>query len=82
MKDLQKDIQSGNWKQVYLLFGEEDYLRQQYKNRLLKALNPDEDTMNYSIFSGKDINPAEIIDLAETMPFFSDRRVTHIEDSG
>ena len=60
MKDLQKDIQSGNWKQVYLLFGEEDYLRQQYKNRLLKALNPDEDTMNYSIFSGKDINPAEI----------------------
>ena len=50
MKDLQKDIQSGNWKQVYLLFGEEDYLRQQYKNRLLKALNPDEDTMNYSIF--------------------------------
>ena len=82
MKDLQKDIQTGNWKSVYLLFGEEDYLRQQYKNRLLKALNPQEDTMNYSMFSGKDIHPEEIIDLAETMPFFSDRRVIYIEDSG
>ena len=46
MKDLQKDIQTENWKPVYLLFGEEDYLRQQYKNRLLKALNPEEDSMN------------------------------------
>lgn len=82
MKDLQKDIQTGNWKPVYLLFGEEDYLRQQYRKRLLKALNPEEDTMNFSMFSGKDINPAQIIDLAETMPFFADQRIIYIEDSG
>lgn len=82
MKDLQKDIQTGNWQRVYLLFGEEDYLRQQYRHRLLDALCPEEDTMNYSMFSGKDINPAEIIDLAETVPFFANYRVIYVEDSG
>ena len=40
------------------------------------------DTMNVSSFRGKDINPAQIIDLAETMPFFAERRVILIQDSG
>lgn len=82
MKDLQKDIQTENWQRVYLLFGEEEYLKRQYRIKLLKALCPEEDTMNYSMFAGKDINPAEVIDLAETMPFFAERRVIYIEDSG
>ena len=35
-----------------------------------------------SSFEGKNINPKEVIDLAETMPFFADRRVIEISDSG
>ena len=31
MKNIQADIKSGNFKQVYLLYGEEAYLKQQYK---------------------------------------------------
>lgn len=38
--------------------------------------------MNYASFEGKNINPKEVIDLAETMPFFADRRVIEISDSG
>lgn len=38
--------------------------------------------MNFSSYEGKDINPKELIDLAETMPFFADRRVILVEDSG
>ena len=38
--------------------------------------------MNISVFQGKDIRPGEIIDLAQTMPFFADRRVILIENSG
>ena len=38
--------------------------------------------MNFSAFSGSDINQKEIIDLAETLPFFADRRLILIEDSG
>ena len=41
MKNIQADIKSGNFKQVYLLYGEEAYLKQQYKQNLVKALNPD-----------------------------------------
>lgn len=38
--------------------------------------------MNFTAFEGKDINPKEVIDLAETLPFFADRRVILIENSG
>ena len=37
--------------------------------------------MNYSYFEGKDISVGEIIDLAETMPFLSDKRAIIIENS-
>ena len=82
MKSIQEDIKNQQFKPVYLLFGEEAYLRQQYKQKLLDALMPEEDTMNYSRYEGKGIEPREIIDLAETMPFFADRRVILLEDTG
>lgn len=82
MKMLMEDIKNGQFKKVYLLTGEEVYLRNQYKKRLRNALLDPEDTMNASAFEGKGISPREIIDLAETMPFFAERRVILIEDSG
>ena len=82
MKMLQEDIRNGSFKKVYLLFGDEAYLRTQYKNRLKEALVSSGDTMNQALFQGKNINPREIIDLAETLPFFADRRYIGVEDSG
>lgn len=82
MKMLAEDIKNGSFKTSYLLYGEEAYLRSQYKNKLKEALvNPD-DTMNFSRFEGKGTDPAEIISLADTLPFFADRRLILIEDSG
>ena len=34
MKSILEDIKTQNFKQAYLLYGEEAYLKQQYKNRL------------------------------------------------
>ncbi|MCI6004173.1 MAG: DNA polymerase III subunit delta [Blautia sp.] len=82
MKTIQEDIKTGNFKQAYLLFGEEAYLKQQYKQKLLDALNPDGDTMNFSRYEGKGIEVKGIIDLCETMPFFADHRVILLEDTG
>lgn len=82
MKSINEDIKTGQLKNVYLLYGEEAYLRQQYKQKLKEAIIDPEDTMNYACYEGKGINPAELIDLAETMPFFSDRRLIVVEDSG
>ena len=82
MKSLNEDIKTGVFKQIYLLFGEENYLKKQYKDRLTKALISDGDTMNYAYYEGKGIDVKEIIDLSETMPFFSERRLIVIENSG
>ena len=82
MKSLNEDIKTGQFKNVYLLYGEEGYLKRQYKNRLMKAILPEGDTVNFAYYEGKGINVPEIIDLAETMPFFADRRLIVIEDSG
>ena len=38
MKNIQEDIKTGNFKQAYLLYGEEAYLKQQYKHKLVQAL--------------------------------------------
>ena len=81
MKTIDNDIKAGQLKKVYLLYGPEHYLVRQYRDKLKKALNPDDDTMNFSAFEGEDISVKEIIDLAETMPFFAERRVILIEDS-
>ena len=77
-----QDLKQENFKNVYLLCGEEAYLRNQYKKKLRDALAADGDTMNYSYYEGKDINPRAVIDMAETLPFFADRRVLMIENSG
>lgn len=82
MKSIQEDIKKQSWKNAYLLYGEEAYLKQQYKQRLLKGLMPEEDTMNMSRYEGKGINVREVIDQGETMPFFAERRVILLEDTG
>lgn len=82
MKNVQEDIKTGNFKQVYLLHGEEGYLKQQYRQKLLDALIPQDDTMNTAFYEGKNINVKEIIDLAETMPFFAERRVIVLQNTG
>ncbi|MBD5444756.1 MAG: DNA polymerase III subunit delta [Lachnospiraceae bacterium] len=82
MQKLNEEIKSGQLKPLYLLYGEEAYLIKQYRDRLKDALMNGGDAMNYHYFEGKDVNIGEVIDLAETMPFFSDRRVIIIENSG
>lgn len=81
MGRIDEDVKSGQLNHIYLLYGEESYLRKKYKERLKEALSPDDDSMNYSYFEGKDVSAGEIIDLAETMPFLSDKRTIIIENS-
>ena len=82
MKTIDEDIRNGQFQSVYLLCGEEAYLKKQYKDKLKRAMADPDDSMNFSAYEGKGINPKEVIDLAETLPFFADRRVILIENSG
>ncbi|MDD3279614.1 MAG: DNA polymerase III subunit delta [Lachnospiraceae bacterium] len=82
MKSVLEDISRQEYKKVYLFYGEEGYLKRQYRDRLCQALISDGDTMNFSKYEGKGINEGEIIDLAETMPFLSEHRIILLENSG
>ena len=82
MKSLNEDLKTGQFKQVYLLYGEESYLKKQYKDRLSKAMLPEGDTMNYAYYEGKGTDVRQVIDLAETLPFFAPRRLIVMEDTG
>ena len=82
MKRIAQDIKDNKFSHLYLLGGDEAYLRKQYRDKLKNALVPDGDTMNCTVYSGKDINVNEVADMAGTMPFFAERRVIIIENSG
>lgn len=82
MKTIDLNIKEKNFSPAYLLYGEEVYLKRQYRDKLVKAMTTEGDTMNFSAYQGKDINPGELVDLAETLPFFAERRVILVEDSG
>ena len=81
MKTLAQDIKSGNFKNAYLICGEEEYLKLNYKNQLIKAI-AGEDTMNLALYEGKNIDINEVIDNAETFPFFAKYRLIVLEQSG
>ena len=54
MKSLNEDLKTGQFKQIYLLYGEESYLKRQYRERLVRAMIPEGDTMNYAVYEGKE----------------------------
>ena len=82
MKTIDEDIKNKTFRQSYLLFGEEAYLKKQYRDKLASALVAKGDTMNFSSYEGKGIRAGELVDLAETLPFFAEKRVILVEDSG
>ena len=82
MKSLNEDLKTGQFKQIYLLYGGENYLKRQYRDRFIKAMIPEGDTMNYTRYEGKKTEIKEVIDLAETLPFFAERRLIVFEDTG
>ncbi|MDR0963735.1 MAG: DNA polymerase III subunit delta [Clostridium sp.] len=81
MQRLNRSIQAKEFSRLYLLYGEEQYLCRQYKDKLKSALCEDLSTMNIHHYEGKSIPIGEIIDLSETVPFFAPRRVFILEDT-
>lgn len=78
---LQAHIKAGNYAPVYLVMGEQDYLRTQFRDNIRTALVPADDTMNSTYYTGDQFTITEVVDLADTMPFFAERRVITIENS-
>lgn len=82
MKNINHDIEMKEIKQFYLLFGSEDYLKRQYKDKLVEVLVDPEDNMNLNYFEGSGINLQNVLQIGETLPFFTDNRVIVLENTG
>ena len=81
MRVINEDIKSGQYKRVYLIYGEENYLKKQYRDKLREAITLG-DTMNYSYFEGKGTDANALIEMAQTMPFLAEYRLIVVENSG
>ena len=82
MRTIKEHIKNQQFKPVYLLYGSEAYLKKLYKDKLVGAILNGSDEMNYTYYNGKGIDTNDVIGTAETLPFFSDKRVILIENSG
>ncbi len=82
IRRLNEDIKNNSFEHVYLLFGDEAYLRDQFRDNLISALMPAQPPMNYSHFSGNKINTDEVLSLASTVPFLAEHRLIVLEDTG
>lgn len=82
MKEILEDIKNGTFAHVYLLYGDEDYLKIRYRQRLLDAIVPKSDDMNRNTFTGNKNDIRDIIASGETLPFFAERRLIFLKDTG
>lgn len=82
MQNMIQDIKSNSYRQIYLLYGEENYLKKVYKDKLKEAIVGKDDSINYNYFEGKNISVKTVIDIAETLPFFAEHRLIILENSG
>ena len=73
------DIESGKFEKIYLITGNEPYLLSLYRDKLKKAIIPEQESLNFAYFDNIQDNLEKIKDFADTMPFFGDRRLVIIE---
>lgn len=81
MKELREDIRQKTFRRVYLLYGEEEYLVQQYRRELIRAVCGDDDTMNLNIHRDDRLDWDAVQDEILSMPFFAEHRMVVLDDT-
>lgn len=62
-------IKSGEFATIYLLYGEESYLKRYYKNQMVEHFGG-LSGMNVNHFEGRGIDEKELASILQTAPFF------------
>ena len=81
MRSVSDDVKNKDFAPVYLIYGDEAYLRENYKRTLIKALVNPGDNLNYNVFRGADTDMEAVLSLAVTLPFMAEKRVILVQDS-
>lgn len=79
--DLKKEIKSGEFKNAYLLYGEESYLKEYYANELKnKIVDKTFEAFNFHSFDGKDTQLDDILKDAQMLPMMSEYNFVLVKD--
>lgn len=80
-RPLAQDIKTQLLKPVYLLTGDEGYLKTAYKSRLVAAVTGGQATeLNLAVFSAEGTHMGELMGAVTTLPFLGGRRCVVVED--
>lgn len=75
-----QNIKLGHLYRVYLLYGEEKYLKDLYKSRLMKlAVGENFQEFNLHVFDGNDLDINKVLEACEAMPFMTEQRCVVVE---
>lgn len=76
---LKKNIASKNTAPVYILYGDDGYLKKMYCDKILKLITDKDDIFNYSCF-GYDCDLQEVYDAAMQFPIMADKKFIELCD--
>ena len=80
-KELKAHIKSELPYPVYLVCGDEDYLKKFYTDSLVaKVVPPELESFNFDRFEGKGLDLRDVFDRAEMMPMMAERRCIVVEN--
>lgn len=82
MQTIDAQIKSGNLVPFHLIYGDEPYMVRYYKNKIKSMLAAEGDDMNSSFFEGDSIPLDEVASLGSTLPFFAEKRLILMENTG
>lgn len=78
---LKRQIKSGDFSRVYLIYGNEGYLKQHYANTICKkTIGKDFEDFNLKKLEGKETSLGEIYDCVSSFPMMSEYTCTLVKD--
>ena len=81
---LQRDLAAGRIDPVYLVYGEETFLKEEAARRIREAVlgaDAEASSWNLSVVEGGACSLAEVLDSARDLPMFSTRRLVWVKDA-
>jgi len=78
--ELLNSIKRGVISPVYLFYGEETYLQEQAVLRFKEFAVGGQSELNCEVVDGETATPAQIVESAETLPLFSERRLVVVKN--
>ncbi len=80
-KSLKQHIRSAEFLPVYIIYGDEDYLKKNFVDLFVsKMVEPAFESLNFQRLEGKDVDLKDVFEQASIVPMMSDRRCIVVDD--